>query len=720
MSVSIAALPQAVEQSALLEASLRQAQPDATLHGAAGCLVPLLTALKWRGDPDQLIESLPHFVGDLDVDDLRDVLARLGFPTHAAEQRATRVDARTLPCLFETDQGRTIVLLAREGDRFRIYDPDQREETLESLEGVRGHAFVADTRSGADARHEDPDLPWFSQIIGRFRRTIVIMFATTFVVNMLAIAVPLSIMVIYDQIIGRQNGGFLPYLALGVALAMSTEFALRLVRTRGQAYLSSRLEFLIGTKAMAHITHLPYGVVERAPVGKQLARIKEFESLRDFFTGPLVTIAFDLPFVVVFLGVIALIAGPVALVPLALIALYGVMGLLVFPVMRRRVKAASVERSERASFIVETLTEMRSIKVLGGEALWYERFRDISSRATLRTFQANFLSSLVQTLSHVLMVLGGVGVLALSVLQIEAGAMTMGALIATMALTWRVLAPIQSGFNLISRLEQVLLSIRQLNELLRFRLEREPGQFVGERKLFTGKLEFQRVSLRYLAGHEPALRGVSFGVRPGEMVALTGASGSGKSSLLRVALRLYEPQAGTVTLDGIDTRQLDPTELRRALAYVSQETQVLYGTIAQNLRFGNLSANAQALREACARAGMLDEIEALPEGFETRIGDNLSSSLPAGFHQRLALARAYLSNAPVLLLDEAANALDDSGDAEFRDALASLRGSRTVLFATHRPSHMRLADRVVVLSDGVVVADGPPDEVVPKLLRQAI
>lgn len=720
MSVSLLALPQAIDQTALLEASLKQAQPDATLQGPAGCLVPLLTALKWRGDPNQLIESLPHFVGELDVDDLRDVLARLGFPTHAVELRARDVDARTMPCLYESDQGRVIALLARDGEQFRIFDPDGEGECVETLDGLRGRAFVADTRSASDNRQEDQETPWFSQVIGRFRRTIAIMFAVTFVVNMLAVAVPLSIMVIYDQIIGRQNGDFLPYLAVGVALAMTAEFLLRLVRSRGQAYLSSRLEFLIGSKAMAHITHLPYSVVERAPVGKQLARIKEFESLRDFFTGPLVTIAFDLPFVIVFLIVIALVAGPVALVPLGLIALYALMGLLVFPAMRRRVKAASIERSERQSFIVETLTEMRSIKVMGAENLWYERFRDVSSGATLRTFQANYLNSLVQTLSHVLMVLGGVGVLALSVLQIEAGAMTMGALIATMALTWRVLAPIQSGFNLISRLEQVLLSIRQLNELLRFRLERTPDQFVGERKLFTGKLEFHRVSLRYLPGHAPALMGVSFAVRPGEMVALTGSSGSGKSSLLRVALRLYEPQAGSITLDGIDTRQLDPAELRRALAYVSQETQVLYGTIAQNLRFGNFSASLQELRDACRLAGMLDEIDALPEGFETRIGDNLSSSLPAGFHQRLALARAYLSSAPVLLLDEAANALDDAGDAKFRDALEAMRGSRTILFATHRPSHMRLADRVVVLSDGVVAADGPPDEVVPKLLRQAI
>lgn len=720
MTALLAALPQASEQADLLEANLKQADPDATLHGAAGCLVPILTALKWRGDPNQLVESLPHFVGTLGIGDLRDILARLGFATNMVRTRATNIDARVLPCIYVTDNGRVIVILGREDGQLRIYDPERAGEFLETLDRVCGEAFLVGDECGTSGDREDAEITWFTQTMARFRRTVIIMFATTFGINLLAIAVPLSIMVIYDQVIGRQNGSFLPYLAVGVAIAMLTEFALRLARTRGQAYLSSRLEFLIGTKAMTQITYLPYAVVERAPVGKQLARIKEFESLRDFFTGPLVTIAFDLPFVAVFLCVIALVAGPVALIPLGLMAVYALMGFLVFPVMRRRVKAASLERSERQSFIVETLSEMRSIKVLGAEELWYERFRHISAGATMRTFRANHLTSMVQTASHMLMVLGGVGVLTLSVFRIEAGAMTMGALIATMALTWRVLAPIQSGFNLVSKLEQVLLSIRQLNDLLRFRLEREPGQFVGERKLFSGNLGFHRVSLRYLPRHEPALMGVSFNVRAGEVVALAGSSGSGKSSLLRVALRLYEPQSGSVTLDGIDTRQLDPAELRRALAYVSQETQVLYGTIAQNLRFGNFSASPEELRESCQVAGLLEEIEGLPNGFDTRIGDNLTVNLPTGFHQRLALARAYLSNAPVLLFDEAANSLDDAGDAQFRAALEKMRGSRTIILTTHRPSHMRIADRVVVMSNGTMVADGPPDEIVPKLLRQTL
>lgn len=715
MTAFLATLPQAVDQSELLQASLQRGRPNTNLRGIAACIVPMLKSLKWRGDPNQLVESLPHFVSDLSLDDLRDVLARLGYPTTEVTVRAARIDSRMLPCLYETSGGEIYVVVERHGNRLKVFDPERGGEYVLTSRYWRGRAFVVDVTETDKPSATESKRGWFSDMLRRFRSLLALMFVVSMITNLLALVVPLSVMVIYDQVIGRHSGAFLPFLAIGVALALGVEFLLRALRTRGQAFVSARLEFLIGTKAFAQILHLPYALVERAPVGKQLARIKEFESLRDFFTGPLVTVAFDLPFVIVFLTVIALIAGPVALVPVALILAYAILGLMLFPAMRRRVKAASGERADRHAFVVETLGQMRSIKLMGAEDVWYQRYRDVSANAALTTFRANFMTSVVQTVAHMIMVVGGVGVLAMSVQAIEAGTMSMGGLIATMALTWRVLAPIQTGFNLVARFEQVVLSVRQLHDLLRLKVEREPGQAIGERKVFSGALAFHRISLRYLPQHEPALLGVSFAANKGEVVALVGPSGSGKSSLLSLALRLYDPQGGTITLDGIDIRQLDPAELRRAFAFVPQHAQVLYGTISQNLRFGNLSASDSDLQQACAVAGLLEDIEALHEGFETRIGDNRSLSLPAGFHQRLALARAYLSPASVLLLDEAASALDEHGDEMFKEAINALRGTRTVLMVTHRPSHMLLADRVVAMMHGEIVADGTPEDIVPKL-----
>ncbi|MGZ0245257.1 MAG: hypothetical protein ACKVH1_04635, partial [Alphaproteobacteria bacterium] len=224
MSALVAALPRAIEQAELLEASLKYAKPDATLLGAAGCLIPILTALKWRGDPNQLVESLPHFVGELDIDDLRDVLARLGFKTQQVEGTASRIDARMLPCLYETDQGRVVAILSRDGDDLNIFDPARGGECQEPADQLHGSAYVIDDAADAPTDRSESDTPWFTLILRRFRRTIAIMFAATFVINILAIAVPLSIMVIYDQVIGRQNGGFLPYLAIGIVLAMTVEF----------------------------------------------------------------------------------------------------------------------------------------------------------------------------------------------------------------------------------------------------------------------------------------------------------------------------------------------------------------------------------------------------------------------------------------------------------------------------------------------------------------
>lgn len=719
MTAVLAALPEAVAQTELLQSTLRRGANGSKLNGLAACIVPFLSALKWRGSSERLVEALPHFISDVDIDDFRDVLASLGFPTRCFEIRASQVDERMMPCVYETHRGAHYVLLERIGHQFRVFDPTTGGEYTLNPKYWRGRAYVPEFNEIArSTRIPETSGHWFRSILRRFRSVFAMLFAITMVINLFALIVPVTVMVIYDQVIGQRNGTFLPYICGAVLVSIIVEIALRTVRTRAQAYLSARLEFLIGTKAFGHILHLPYSLVERAAVGKQLARIKEFESLRDLFTGPLVSVLLDLPFITIFILAIALLSGPAALVSVFLIGAYIVLGAILFPIMRQRVKVASAERAQRHAFIVETVGEMRSIKLVGGEDIWHSRFRKFSSDATYAGFRANFLTSVVQTLSHMLMVIAGVGVLAISVERIEGNTMSMGALIATMALTWRVLAPIQTGFNLVARFEQVVLSIRQLEELLKFRKEREPGKQIGEKKVFEGNLKFDRISLRYLPLHEPALLGVSFAVGRGEIVALVGPSGSGKSSLLNVALRLYEPQGGTVTLDGIDVRQLDPVELRRAISYVPQRSQDFYGTIAQNLRFGNLAAADLDLKRACAKAGLLEEIESLREGFETRIGDNRSLSLPAGFHQRLGLARAYLSEAPVLMFDEPANALDEAGDRLFREAINSMRGERTVLLATHRPSHMRLADKIIAMSNGEIVAVGTPDEVIPKLTGQ--
>ena len=282
---------------------------------------------------------------------------------------------------------------------------------------------------------------------------------------------------------------------------------------------------------------------------------------------------------------------------------------------------------------------------------------------------------------------------------------------------WRVLAPRQLAFRSATRLGQVRTGSRQINQLMQLTPERDPNRPVTQQRIFHGAVKFDRVSVRYNANANPALLGVSFAIEPGEILAITGPSGSGKSTILKLVAGLVQLQAGNVMVDGLDIRQLDPGELRRSIAYVPQRRVLFHGTVAQNLRFADPTASDEVIEQACRDADVLDEINAMAQGMDTRFGDHNIGKLPGGFQQLMVLARAYVRRAPLLLLDEPASNLDNDGDAALMKMLKKLRGLTTIIMVTHRPSHMRLADRRMYLDRGRVMLSGPPEDVIARMFE---
>jgi len=285
-----------------------------------------------------------------------------------------------------------------------------------------------------------------------------------------------------------------------------------------------------------------------------------------------------------------------------------------------------------------------------------------------------------------------------------------------------VLGPLQTGFIMLSRWEQTRASIRQVDGMMQMESERQAPTIARMAPPERGDVVFHRVSLRYLAQSEPVLAGASFSVAHGEVVAITGGEGAGKSTLLRLVAGLYRPQSGVVRVGGHDIRAFDPAVLRRAVAWLPQNPELFYGTVAQNLRLALPTASDAALREAARCAHVLEAIEALPQGFETRVGDNATARLPRSILLRITLARALLRDAPVLLLDEPVAGLDDACADAFAEIIAARRGHATILMSTHRPSHARLADRVLHIADGVVEEAKPaaaPTQRLPIFRKEA-
>jgi len=678
----------------------------------SSCLVPLLEALDWNGHPRHVAEALPHFIDELDLTGFRNVMAQLNFSSRPVRLKLRDIDPRLMPCLFLPDRGDAVVVLDDDGHDLQIFDGGTGEyAAAQGLRNPRGTAVFFAPIEEEDTSAQKKKIGWFQTISSRFRGLIYQTLGITLILNLLALATPLFVMAVYDRVISTGSLTTLGYFSFGVGIAVVCDLVLRVIRSRILAFVGARLDKIVGTAIFEKILFLPPAFTERATVGAQVARIKDFETVREFFTGPMALVFFELPFVLVFVITIFFIGGPVAFVPLIMIACFVLISLIMAPFVRTSVAKSARASAKRQEVIIEALSEMRALKYCGAEMTWFDRYRDTAAKAALANFNSSQIASVINNLSHLLMVGSGAITMTYGVFLVFEGNLTVGGLVACMILVWRVLAPLQTAFISLSRLTQVRSSIHQINHLMTIAGERDSGATVAPIKQLQGHVSFSRVSLRYSPEAHPALVGVSFDVTPGEVIAIVGANGSGKSTVLKLIAGMYTPQAGSVRIDNMDIRQLDPIELRHAVGYVPQAAEFFYGTIAQNLRLARPTATDEELHWAASQASVLDDILAMPEGFGTRISDSSAGYLPTSLQQRLNLARGYLKQAPVLLLDEPGNGLDFESDKAFMATLERMRGQVTVFIVTHRPSHLRMADRVIWLDAGQIRGIGPPDEV---------
>ena len=674
----------------------------------AACLLPLLKALGWKGDPRNVAEALPHFANDLDLTGLRNVMATLNYSSRPERVTVDEIDPRLLPCLFLPDRQHAMVVKSNRDGAIEIFDSAQGESRPLDDPHIRGTAyfFTPMTSDTGPLRGG-----WFRGVLDRFRPLFWQAFFVTLFLNLMSLGTPLFVMNVYDTVIGTGSIPTLLAFSIGVGIALVFDTILRTVRARILAFIGARLDNIMGNNILQHILSLPPGFTERATIGAQVARIKDFESVREFFTGPLATVFMELPFAFFYFAVIFWLGGVLALVPVLGTLMFVLGGILVMPVVRKNVAIAGRAASRRQEFLVETLGKMRAVKLSAGEQNWLKRYRDMSARAAYGGFKNGVFAAVITGGSNALIVSSGMATIAVGVLGVIEGTMTTGGLIAAMMLVWRVLSPLQTAFTLIQRIEQVRGSITQIDSLMNIKPERDPRAMVAPLKNLKGRVSFSRVSLRYSNEADPALVGVSFDVEPGEVVAVTGRNGSGKSTIIKLILGLYAPQAGSIRIDNSDIRQIDPIELRHAVAYVPQVCNLYFGTIAQNLRLAVPTATDADIRWACEMADVWDEIQALPRGLDTRVGDGSSDHLPTSFVQKLSLTRAYLKRSPLMLFDEPVNGLDFEGDRQFMQAVEFFRGQSTIFMVTHRPSHLRFADRILVFDGGYLRLAGPAEEV---------
>jgi ATP-binding cassette subfamily C protein/ATP-binding cassette subfamily C protein LapB len=666
----------------------------------AACLSPLLQSLGVTFNEAQVFEALPHFTEDLDIDGLRNTLANLQFESAGLPLKLAELDPRALPALYLPDGSAAMVVLFFAGEEALVFDGGTRENRRIKTADIDGTAYFFKHLEQSEISSRSNYQDWFPALMGRFRPILTLGLGLTLLINIISLAIPLFVMAIYDSVVGTGSINMLLHLVAGAILTLGADFTLRKLRTRAISYFGARIDNLVGNEVFRHILYLPPAYTERATISSQVARIKDFDGIRDFVTGPQALILFELPFVVVFLIAITLLAGPVVFVPLFMIVLFGALFWMLNGRVSRTVATSARAVAERQEFVIEAMNSLRPLKYTNSTKIWMDRYRTSSAKAAMAGFQTARANALVSATSQFLMMSAGIATVALGALQVIDGAMSVGALIATMILVWRSLGPLQLAFVSLPRLAQVRSGTRQIDGIMRLPQERGREDFVPLAPDVAGNLQFSRVTFRYSPDADPVLWNIDFTAKAGEIIALVGNNGCGKSTIAKLLLALHRPQSGGILVDGRDIRQYDALELRRLIGYVPQIPQFFYGTIAQNLRLAKPSASDEDLRKAAQDSNVLEEIEALPYGFETRIGDGKNNRLPGSVLQRLNLARCYLKDAPIVILDEPGNALDFDADRAVMETIERMRGRKTVILITHRPSHMRLADKLISIDRG--------------------
>lgn len=713
--------PQAIEDGLRVMRNFRTFGRQALSEHAA-CIVPLLEAIGWTGRPRHLSEAVPHFVDNIDIDDFRETLANLNLTTVPIRIRQDRLNPALLPCLFVPDKGPVRVVLEREEveieegeapkSAFRIYDGFTRSIRKTQCKGIRGTAYVIRSVNGSHVQRDNST--WIAELSVRFRKLVGHVLVATLLINLLSLAMPLFMMSVYDTVIPSASVQQLIYLVSGVGLAIGVEWLFRRLRSQVMAHAAGRIDYMIGTAGFQQVLMLPIPMSENEPLGAQISHLQEFESIREFFAGPLGETIIDLPFVLLSLGVIALLSGWLVMVPIAAAAILMLMAMSVTPFIKRTFANSGGTKTRQQRFLIEAVSGMRAIKFAGAEKVWVDRFRSLSAASAINDFRIGMLNNLVQTLGRIIMLAAGIAVVGFGADMVMNNTLTIGALVASMALGWRVLGPFQSVIMLLNRATQIRSSLRQINHLMRIPPERAVGR-IPPKRTFKGRITFMGVGYRHAPDADPALNGITFECAPGEVVAVTGPNGAGKTTIANLASGLYKPQMGSVLFDGVDIRQIDPVDIRQNIGLVPQNSEMLYGTVSQNLRLSVPYATDEELVEAAKMADIDYAIGNLPEGYETRLTERVVSELPEGFKQKLAIARALLRKPPILIFDEPGQMLDERGDNAFLDAVKKLRGKCTIVVITHRPSHMRAADRLIVLNEGRLQFNGDPEEALKQM-----
>jgi ATP-binding cassette subfamily C protein LapB len=651
---------------------------------------------------------------------------RAGLRSNIVATSLDGINEQLMPVVLLLNNGGACVAtqVSTRRHRWRVVFPELSEAVVtmqrEELEkNYSGHAiyvrpaFQFDTRAPQTRKTRRGH--WFWSAIAESKRIYNDVLLSAFIINLFALAMPLFVMNVYDRVVPNSALDTLWVLSIGVFIVLFFDTLLRTMRGYFVDLAGSRIDVRLSALIMERVLGMRMEA-RPASAGSLAATMRAFESVRDFISSATVTAFVDLPFALLFLIVIGWIA-PLLLLPF----LVGIVVLLVYSMMVQGKMHDLAQTSYRAgaqrnAILIEGLVGMETLKAMGAEAKVQHKWETSTALLARISTQLRLLSAttsngaswITQMVSLVLMLIG--------VYLISETELSVGALVACYMLSGRAMSPIARISGLLVQYHNASTSLESVDGLMKMEDERPEGANFISRKSLRGEIEFRDVVFNYPGQEVPSLNGVSFRVKAGEHVAIIGRVGSGKTTLEKLILGLYRPTSGSVLVDGVDVRQIDPAELRRHIGYVPQDPVLFFGSLRENIALSRTYVDDAEVLHAATIAGLTDFVNAHPQGFDMLVSER-GDSLSGGQRQSVSIARAVIHDPPVLLLDEPTASMDHTTEEEIKRNLGAFGQSKTMLIVTHRTPLLALTDRIIVIDGGCVVADGPKAQVV-EALRQ--
>ena len=645
---------------------------------------------------------------------------RIGLISKVVHRKVNAISRLALPSVLLLDKNRACVLLdfdiqkneakvilpgLSEGVTYMPLDHLEKEYTGKVI--IIKPTYDFSNRISDDIVIEEPR-KWFFGAMKRnmfiYRKVII----AAILINLFVLATPLFMKNVFDRVLPNNGIETLWAMAFGIGIIMIFDFILKLLRSYYLGSAGKRADVVMSNKIFNQVLNIKLDE-KPSSTGQFVSRLQSFESVRDFFTSATIVAIVDVPFVFLFLFVIFFFSGPLGWVPVAAIVIILVFSIIIQKKTKIISEQSSKEDQLKQTTLHETVSGLEVIKSIGA----YSRMKSHWDQALIQTTYFNeklqFLSQLNSTFTALVSQAANIAIIIVGVYMAIEGDASMGGIIAAMMLTGKVLGPLGQIVGMVLRYDKAMIALRNIDEIMDMKTEKE-GVGLLSRPNLTGDIEFKDVFFSYKGQNLETLKNINLTIKQGEKVAILGKIGCGKSTLTKLILNLYSPTKGSVLIDKTDVRQISSPDLRHAIGVVPQEAFLFMGTVKDNITVSQQFVTDEEVIAAAKLAGVHDFLGKHEAGYDLIVGER-GEGLSGGERQSITLARALISNPGIIIMDEPTNSMDRQTENQFIKKMNTIKEDKTLIIVTHKTALLALVDRVIIVDDGKIIADGPKEKV---------